>query len=62
MAGELNFSIIVLIFHKKNDDEWFCHVNLKKDESGKMVLFKRATELYGLDLDLGKEVYKVTVR
>ncbi|MFL9456484.1 MULTISPECIES: hypothetical protein [Nostocales] len=34
----------------------------EKDESGKMVLFKRATEPYRLELDLGQEVDNVTVR
>ncbi|MEH2374998.1 hypothetical protein [Nostoc sp.] len=33
-----------LDYPEKNDDEWFCHVNLKKDESGQMVLFKRPVD------------------
>jgi succinate dehydrogenase/fumarate reductase flavoprotein subunit len=51
-----------LDYPEKNDDEWFCHVNLKKDESGEMVLFKRPVEPYIVEVDVAKEVYNVTVR
>jgi succinate dehydrogenase/fumarate reductase flavoprotein subunit len=46
----------------KNNDEWFCHVNLKKDEAGEMVLFKRPVEPYIVKVDLDREVYDVAVR
>ncbi len=49
-------------YPEKNNDEWFCHVNLKKDESGEMTLFKRAIEPYIVDVDLKTEVYDVAVR
>ena len=47
---------------EKNNDEWFCHVNLKKSESGHMELFKRAVEPYIVDVNLENEVYDVAVR
>jgi succinate dehydrogenase/fumarate reductase flavoprotein subunit len=50
-----------LDFPEKNNDEWFCHVNLKKNESGEMVLFKRPVESYVVEVDLDKEVYNVAV-
>lgn len=53
---------IRLDFPEKNNQEWFCHVNLKKNEAGEMVLFKRAVEPYIVDVDLGREVYDVAVR
>lgn len=46
----------------KNNDEWFCHVHLKKDDSGEMVLFKRPIEPYIVEVDLEREVYDVAVR
>ncbi|MBD1845854.1 fumarate reductase/succinate dehydrogenase flavoprotein subunit [Cyanobacteria bacterium FACHB-63] len=46
----------------KNNDEWFCHVNLKKNESGEMAFFKRPVEPYIVEVDLEKEVYDVAVR
>ncbi|MBD2561536.1 MULTISPECIES: fumarate reductase/succinate dehydrogenase flavoprotein subunit [Nostoc] len=51
-----------LDYPEKNDDEWFCHVNLKKDDSGQMILFKRPVEPYIVDVDTVKELYDVTVR
>lgn len=49
-------------YPEKNNEEWFCHVNLKKDENGEMKLFKRPIEPYIVDVDLEKEVYDVAVR
>ena len=46
----------------KNNEEWFCHVNLKKDGSGNMMLFKRPVEPYVVDVDLQTEVYDVASR
>jgi succinate dehydrogenase/fumarate reductase flavoprotein subunit len=51
-----------LDYPEKNNEEWFCHVNLKKNEAGDMVLFKRPIEPYLIDVDLEKEVYDVAVR
>ncbi|MEL6399813.1 MAG: fumarate reductase/succinate dehydrogenase flavoprotein subunit [Cyanobacteria bacterium J06626_4] len=51
-----------LDYPEKNNDEWFCHVNLKKSESGHMELFKRAVEPYIVDVNLENEVYDVAVR
>ena len=33
-------------YPERNDAEWFCHAQLKKDEQGRMVSFKRAIEPY----------------
>lgn len=49
-------------YPEKNNDEWFCHVNLKKHESGEMVLFKRPLDPYIIEVDLEREVYDVAVR
>lgn len=49
-------------YPEKNNEEWFCHVNLKKDESGQMVFRKRPVEPYIVDVDLEREVYDVAVR
>ena len=49
-------------YPEKNNEEWFCHVNLKKDSSGEMFLFKRAVEPYIVDVDIETEVYDVAVR
>lgn len=49
-------------YPEQNNDEWFCHVNIKKDESGNMKLFQRPVEPYVVDVDLEKEVYDVAVR
>ena len=51
-----------LDYPEKNNDEWFCHVNLKKSKSGHMELFKRAVEPYIVDVNLENEVYDVAVR
>lgn len=50
-----------LDYPEKNNEEWFCHVNLKKDELGKMTLFKRPVEPYILEVDLDKEIYDVKI-
>jgi succinate dehydrogenase/fumarate reductase flavoprotein subunit len=34
-----------------NDDDWFCHVNLKRGSSGEMELFKRPIAPYLVPLD-----------
>jgi len=49
-------------YPEKNNDEWFCHVNLKKDDADEMVLFKRPVEPYLVEVDLEREVYDVAVR
>lgn len=49
-------------YPEKNNEEWFCHVNLKKDSSGEMFLFKRPVEPYIVDVDIETEVYDVAVR
>ena len=49
-------------YPEQNNDEWFCHVNIKKDESGNMTLFQRPVEPYVVDVDLESEVYDVAVR
>ena len=51
-----------LDYPEKNNDEWFCHVNLKKGETCHMELFKRPVEPYIVDVDLKEEVYDVAVR
>ena len=51
-----------LDYPEKNNEEWFCHVNLKKDEKGNMVLFKRPVESYVVDVDVEREIYDVAVR
>ncbi|MEO0488428.1 MAG: fumarate reductase/succinate dehydrogenase flavoprotein subunit, partial [Cyanobacteria bacterium J06659_2] len=51
-----------LDYPEKNNDEWFCHVNLKKGETGEMELFKRAVEPYIVDVNLEQEVYDVAIR
>jgi succinate dehydrogenase/fumarate reductase flavoprotein subunit len=51
-----------LDYPEKNNEEWFCHVNLKKGESGEMSLFKRPVEPYIVDVDLQKEDYNVVAR
>ncbi len=48
-------------YPEKNNEEWFCHVNLKKDETGNMELFKRPVEPYIINIDLEKEVYDVAL-
>lgn len=49
-------------YPEKNDQEWFCHTHLKKDESQTMTLFKRSVEPYIIPVDLNKEIYDVAVR
>jgi succinate dehydrogenase/fumarate reductase flavoprotein subunit len=51
-----------LDYPEKNNDEWFCHSNLKKSESGEMILFKRPIDPYIVEVDLEQEVYDVAVR
>ena len=51
-----------LDYPEKNNDEWFCHVNLKKDESDKMTLFKREISPYIIPVDVKQEIYDVAVR
>lgn len=47
-------------YPEKNNEEWFCHVNLKKEDE-KMTLFKRPVEPYIVDVNLEEEVYDVKV-
>lgn len=49
-------------YPEKNNEEWFCHVHLKKSQSNQMVLFKRPIEPYIVDVDVATEVYDVAVR
>lgn len=36
---------------QRNDDEWFCHAHLKKNEKGEMTSFKKPVEPYLIALD-----------
>ncbi len=47
-------------YPEKNNEEWFCHVNIKK-EADNMTLFKRPVEPYIVDVNLEQEVYDVKV-
>ena len=47
-------------YPEKNNEEWFCHVNIKK-EADNMTLFKRPVEPYLVDVNLEQEVYDVKV-
>ncbi len=47
-------------YPEKNNEEWFCHVNIKK-EADNMTLFKRPVEPYIVDVNLDREVYDVKV-
>jgi succinate dehydrogenase/fumarate reductase flavoprotein subunit len=38
-------------YPERNDAEWFCHANLKKDEQGRMSHHKRAIEPYIVPID-----------
>jgi succinate dehydrogenase/fumarate reductase flavoprotein subunit len=38
-------------FPGKNDDDWFCHVQLTKGAGGEMLFHKRAVEPYVIELD-----------
>ncbi len=49
-------------YPEKNNDEWFCHVHLKQDEAGNMVLFKRPVEPYVISVDVEQETYNVAAR
>jgi succinate dehydrogenase/fumarate reductase flavoprotein subunit len=51
-----------LDYPEQNNEEWFCHVNLKKDETEAMALFKRSVEPYVINIDLNQERYDVAVR
>lgn len=48
-------------YPEKNNEEWFCHVNLKRSESGEMILFKRPVEPYIVPVNLNQEIYDVAV-
>ena len=43
-------------YPKRNDNEWFYHCHLKKDEHGNMVSFKREVEPYLIPLNAQEEV------
>jgi succinate dehydrogenase/fumarate reductase flavoprotein subunit len=51
-----------LDYPEKNNEEWFCHVHLKRDQSGEVALFKRPVEPYIVDVDLKREVYDVAAK
>ncbi|MEO1636780.1 MAG: fumarate reductase/succinate dehydrogenase flavoprotein subunit [Cyanobacteria bacterium J06631_9] len=51
-----------LDYPDKNDEEWFCHANLKKNARGEMEMFKREVDPYIVDVNLEQEVYDVAVR
>ena len=36
---------------EKNDEDWFCHAQLKKNDAGEMISFKRPIEPYIVALD-----------
>ena len=36
---------------EKDNDDWFCHAQLKKDENGKMTSSKRPVDPYIVDID-----------
>lgn len=45
-------------YPEKNDADWYCHAQLKKDEDGEMSCFKRPVEPYIVALDEDeKEAY-----
>ncbi|MGK7912356.1 MAG: fumarate reductase/succinate dehydrogenase flavoprotein subunit [Synechococcus sp.] len=48
-------------YPEKNNDEWFCHTHLKKDESGEMTIAKAPIESYVVDVDLESETYDVAI-
>lgn len=43
-------------YPKRNDNEWFYHCHLKKDENGNMVSFKREVEPYLVPLNAQEEI------
>ncbi|MGK7908599.1 MAG: fumarate reductase/succinate dehydrogenase flavoprotein subunit [Synechococcus sp.] len=49
-------------YPEKNNQEWFCHTHLKKDESGMMTLSKAPIEPYVVDVDLESETYDVAIK
>lgn len=51
-----------LDYPEKNNQEWFCNVNVRKDETGTMTLFKRPVDPYIVDVNIHQEVYDVAVR
>lgn len=51
-----------LDYPERNQEEWFCHVHLKRSETGRMELFKRSIEPYIIEVDLAQEVYDVAVK
>ena len=48
-------------YPEKNNEEWFCHTHLKKDESGEMTIAKAPIEPYVVDVDLESETYDVAI-
>ncbi|MBG04831.1 MAG: fumarate reductase/succinate dehydrogenase flavoprotein subunit [Rhodospirillaceae bacterium] len=38
-------------YPEKNNDDWFCHAQLKKDDNGKMTSFKRPVAPYIVEID-----------
>jgi len=38
-------------YPERNDEEWFCHVQLYKDENGNMSCYKRPVDPYLIELD-----------
>ncbi|WP_156820112.1 fumarate reductase/succinate dehydrogenase flavoprotein subunit [Synechococcus sp. PCC 7336] len=48
-------------YPEKNNEEWFCHTHLKKDESGRMAIAKAPIEPYVVDVDLERETYDVAI-
>jgi succinate dehydrogenase/fumarate reductase flavoprotein subunit len=51
-----------LDYPEKNNEEWFCNVNVRKDETGAMTLFKRPVDPYIVDVNIHQEVYDVAAR
>jgi succinate dehydrogenase/fumarate reductase flavoprotein subunit len=46
-------------FPERNDTEWFCHAQLKKDERGEMTSFKRPIEPYVVPIaDAERNAYR----
>jgi succinate dehydrogenase/fumarate reductase flavoprotein subunit len=43
-----------LDYPELNNEDWFCHVNLKQDETGEMVAFKRPVAPYIVPLETGE--------
>lgn len=51
-----------LDYPDKNNEEWFCHVHLKKSSRGTMDFFKRPIEPYIVEVDIEREIYDVATR